>query len=95
MKQTIKQNLNKLGDDLCSRIYKDFLQIDTKQSKWKASVGKRDGRAIHRRDNSKTKKFISKLSTRVQRKTQENAGCNNNKRPIIFKSNNVRKQKLS
>lgn len=41
------------------------------------------------------KKFISKLSTRVQRKTQENAGCNNNKRPIIFKSNNVRKQKLS
>ena len=41
------------------------------------------------------KKFISKVSTRVQRKTQENAGCNNNKRPIIFKSNNVRKQKLS
>lgn len=37
------------------------------------------------------KKFISKVSTRVHRKTQENAGCNNNKRPITFKSNNVKK----
>lgn len=37
------------------------------------------------------KKIISKVSTRVQRKTQESAGRNNNKRPITFKSNNVKK----
>lgn len=39
------------------------------------------------------KKIISKVSTRVQRKTQESAGRNNNKRPITFKSNNVKKNR--
>ena len=73
MKSSIKQSLNKEGDDISSRINKATLQINKRQPKRQESIsGKRDGLATRRRNNANVE-TISKMSTTLQKKTPENA----------------------